>query len=334
VIFLICFYCQIDIPHLPPGSYKIWGTVDIEEEEDKSDEDLSDEEKQNDEQKDSQEPGSEDKDDDKSDNNNNDKNDSNDDEDDEDDEDDDMNDDDEDNDENDNNDDSNDTNEQNDDENAKKKVNVKRTGKFAKNKKLGHSRKSSTYSKKYENHKTKKEKIKRQAKKYESHKIKKEKIKRQMFARNVREKLRARKNERNHIKRVHREKLKKTLEMTTPQISTEEIIVEDNDVMKQYIDYISKVARAIAKTRGVEVSEEHMNKDIQDMIDFQVKLIDVSIILLCQTTKGMCVYSPNNKFQITMDSSEEKELSLNDLQKWYNKKKPKSSKSAVRHLLI
>jgi len=285
VIFLICSYCQIDTPHLPPGSYKIWGTVDIEEE-DKSDEDLSDEEKQSDEQKDSQEPGSEDKDDDKSNNNSNDKNNSNDDDENNEDDEDDDNDDNEDNDENDSNgdDDSNDTNEQNDDENAKKKVNVKRTGKFAKNKKLGHSRKSSTYSKKYENHKTKKEKIKKRAKKYESHKIKKERIKRQMFARNVREKLRARKNKRNHIKQAHREKLKKILEMTTPQISTEETIDEDNDVMKQYIDYISKVARAIAKTRGVEVSEEHMNKDIQDMIDFQVKLIDVSIILLCQTT--------------------------------------------------
>jgi len=67
------------------------------------------------------------------------------------------------------------------------------------------------------------------------------------------------------------------------------------------------------------------------MIDFQVKLIDVSIILLCQTTKRICVYSPNNKFQITMDSSEKKELTLDDFQKWYDKKKHKSSKSAVSH---
>jgi len=32
-----------------------------------------------------------------------------------------------------------------------------------------------------------------------------------------------------------------------------------------------------------------------------------------------------------MESSEEKELTLNDLQKWYDKKKHKSSKSAVSH---
>lgn len=150
---------------------------------------------------------------------------------------------------------------------------MKKTGKFAKNKKLGHSRKSksSTYSKKYKNHKVKKERVKRRA-----------------ISTNIREKVRTWKNKKNDVKRVtekRREKLKKTLEATTPRISTEETTEIDDDMVERYTDYVSKVARAIAKARGVEVSEEHMNKDIQDMINFQVKLVDVSVTLLCQATK-------------------------------------------------
>lgn len=318
MIFLnVSSCCQIATPHLPPGLFKLWSEDDSEEE-DESDEDPSDEEKQSDEQNDSQEPGSEGEDHGKSGNNSNDdnKNDNNDDDDD---------DDDDNNHDEDSDDDSDgDTNEQNNDKNAKKKAGMKKTGKFAKNKKVKHNRKmkSNTHSKKYDNHKL-------------NHK--KERVKRQTIPINVREKLHARKNERNHVKQVRKERLKKTLEATTPQISTEETTDED-DNMKQYADYISKVGRAIAKVRGVDVSEEHMNKDIQDMIDFQIKLVDVSVVLLCQTMKRetMFISSDNNIFQIAMDFDDEEMTSrtLNDFQKWYDKKKPKTVNSAVCRILI
>lgn len=137
---------------------------------------------------------------------------------------------------------------------------MKKPGKFAKNKKLGHSRKmkSSTHSKKSKN------------------KIKKEKIKKRAIPTNVSKKLRVWKKKRNHEKQERRERLKKTLEVTEPHISTEETIDED-DWLKQYANYISKVAHAVAKVRGVEVAKKHMDKDIQDMIEFHLKLVDVSV---------------------------------------------------------
>lgn len=143
---------------------------------------------------------------------------------------------------------------------------MKKTGKFAKNKKSGHNRKtkSRTHSK---NHKTKKERTKRRA-----------------IPTNVHEKLRVRKNKRNHVKQERKEKLKRTLESTTPQISTEETIDED-DELKQYANYISKAARAVAKGRGVKVSKEHMDKDIQDMIEFHIKLVEVIVTLFSRRRK-------------------------------------------------
>ncbi|XP_036145439.1 endothelin-converting enzyme 1 [Monomorium pharaonis] len=281
---------HIDVPHLPPASFKIWIEIDDNEEErDKSDEDPSDEEKQSDEQKDSQEPGSEDEDHKKTNNNsNNDNNDNND----NDDNDDNGNYDNHDSDVNEDNDNDGNRNEQNNNKNAKK-VSMKKPGKFIKNKKVRHSRKikSNTHSKKNENYKL-------------NHK--KERIKRQAIPENVCEKLHAWKNKMHHMKQARKEKLKKTLEMTTrPQITTEEPIDED-DYAKQYTNYISKVGHAIAKARGVEVSEEHMNKDIQDMIKFQAKL-----------------------FEITTDPGQDKDMTLNDFQKWYNKKKPKTVNSVI-----
>lgn len=81
------------------------------------------------------------------------------------------------------------------------------------------------------------------------------------------------------MKQELKERLKKTLESTTPQINTEETI-DENDMLKRYANYISKVARAIAKARGINVSEEDMDKDIQDMIEFHIKVLKVSVTLL------------------------------------------------------
>ncbi|XP_071645367.1 LOW QUALITY PROTEIN: neprilysin-like [Temnothorax longispinosus] len=318
---------HINMPHMPPGSYRVWGEID-DSEEDESDEDPSDEEKQSDEQKDSQEPGSEnkddnktdpsdeekqsdeqkgsqepgseDKDDNETDTNSNDDNESDNDDDDEDDnnnDDEDDNDDDEndakDDDEEDDEDDDNDTNEQNDDDNEKKKVGMKKTGKSVKkiknkNKKLGHSKrmKSSTHSKKYKNHKMKKERVKRRA-----------------ISTHVHESAEEQKKSRKHQERM--ERLKKTLEATTPQISTE-VTIGEVDEPKKYANYISKVARAIAKVRGVEVSKEHMNKDIQDMIKFNMKLA-----------------------KITTNRSKDKKMTLKDFQAWYDEKKPATPNSAI-----
>ncbi|XP_012534427.1 endothelin-converting enzyme homolog [Monomorium pharaonis] len=280
---------HIDTPHLPPKTLKLW--VDDDEEEEKQDksEDPSNEENQSDEN-DSQEPGSEGEDHDESGNNSNDVNndakndddddidsDDNDDDDDDDDDHDEKSDD-------DNNDNDNDRNKQDDDKNAKK-VGMKKSYKFAKNKKVGHGRKikSNTHSKKNENHKL-------------NHK--KERIKRRAMPTHVHEKLHARKNKKHRVKQAR-------VEVTTPKITTEVPIDEDNYI-KQYANYISKVGRALAKTRGVKVSEEHMNKDIEDMIKFQTKL-----------------------YEITLDDSDDEEMTLNDFQEWYNKKKPKTVNSAI-----
>lgn len=112
-------------------------------------------------------------------------------------------------------------------------------------------------------------------KKYKNHKTKKERVKR-AIPKNVHKKLRLQKNRKNHLKQQRMKRLKKTLKATTSQISTKEKI----DELEQYADYILKVACALAKARGVKVSKEHINKDIQDMIKFQKKLIKVSITLL------------------------------------------------------
>jgi len=47
-----------------------------------------------------------------------------------------------------------------------------------------------------------------------------------------------------------------------------------------YVDYISKVAHVIAKNRGIEISQKHLREDIQDMIKFQLRLIQVRITVL------------------------------------------------------
>ncbi|XP_024884014.1 endothelin-converting enzyme homolog isoform X3 [Temnothorax curvispinosus] len=270
---------DINIPDLPTGSNRLWSKTDSEEKEDERDENASDE------QKDSQERGSKEKNDDKSGNNKNDENEDDNNNNDESD----NNNDDKDNDNNDEENDDIDTNEQNDDDNAKKK-----TGKLAKNKKLKHSRKIKTNTHSKNNH----------------HKTKKEGIKKRTIPTNIREKLRVWKTEKNHVKQERIKRPKETLEATTSQNNTKEMIDEDND-LKKYANYISKVARAIAKTRGVEVSEEHIDKDIQDMIEFQVKLVEI--------TAGADIIRYRDVESMT----------LNNFQKWYDKKKPKTPNSAI-----
>lgn len=122
------------------------------------------------------------------------------------------------------------------------------------------------------------------------HKIKRQRIKKQAISEvdNKRmqhlsrlKKLHTRKNTRDHVRKVHRKRARKMLDngktYTTaiPQVSTKEM-----KIIRQYADYISKVARVIAKEEGIEISQERLDEDIQDMIDFQINLIQVKIMLL------------------------------------------------------
>lgn len=63
-----------------------------------------------------------------------------------------------------------------------------------------------------------------------------------------------------------------------PQVNTKK--TKKMTILKQYADHISKVAHIIAKERGTEISQERLNEDIQDMIKFQVRLIQVKRSLL------------------------------------------------------
>ncbi|XP_020278403.1 neprilysin-like [Pseudomyrmex gracilis] len=266
-------------PHLSPGpDLLLDGESDSDEDdEDMSDEDSSDENKQSDE--DDEEPGSE-----RSKENRDD---------------------------DDNDDDDNDYNEDDDDddENAKKKINMKKN-RIARKK-----------SRKSEHGRTKKNNV--QLPKHNSHKVKKQRIKRQAntveafnkFARiNYRDVLRARLSRKNRMNKEQRERTKETSDEQTkattsaPQVTTEEtreeIILR---LREKYASYISKIARALARARGTAVSEDHIDKDIQDMIDFQIKLTKIS----------------------AKPEFDEKEMTLNDLQAWYDEKKHNTDHSEV-----
>ncbi|XP_029660961.1 neprilysin-like isoform X2 [Formica exsecta] len=258
---------KIDTPHLPPDSFKLWiaNSYDSDEIEDEDDEDPSDEQ-------DNQEIENEDDDDDNSDDN---------------------------------------TNEQNKDKEAKKKISKRKsTGKFShkKNKNIQHNRKTKSGTrilKKHDNHKTKKQRVKRQATPTKVHSKR---------AQHLTHRDKLRKSKRNHVRKAQdEERTKETLEMvstsTTPQITekTSEGDVDDETAQQIYANYISKVARAIAKARGTEVSEEHIDKDIEDMIKFQVKLTE-----------------------IVLDAGwEDMELTLNEFQEWYDKKESKTTNSKI-----
>ncbi|KAL6445044.1 hypothetical protein ACFW04_002160 [Cataglyphis niger] len=265
---------KIDTPHLPLDSYKLWiGSLFESEEIEDDDEDPSDEQ-------DNQEFGSEIDDDDNSENNDDD------------------------------NDSDDDTNEQNENEDINKKMGKRKsTGKFnhKKNKKIQRNRKTRKgiqILKEHSNHKTKKQRVKRRAiptkihSRHTQHSIRHEKL---------------RTSKRNRVRKAQdEERTKEALETvstsTTPQIITEETSKEGKETAQQvYANYISKVARAIAKARGTEVSEEYIEKDIEDMIKFQVKLTE-----------------------IVMEAEEhDMELTLDEFQEWYNEKEPKTAKSKI-----
>lgn len=72
-----------------------------------------------------------------------------------------------------------------------------------------------------------------------------------------------------------------TTSTTAPRFTTERANDDDDDydkaIRQRYADFISKVAHAIAKERGMKISEQYVNKDIEDMIEFQLKLTGVNV---------------------------------------------------------
>lgn len=272
---------QIDTPHLPSGAYKLWLGNEFESEEDESHEDPSDENEQSDEQQNSQEPGSEDEDDDEE-GDDDDGSDSGDD------------DDNDDNDNDDGDDEDNETGEQDDDakKDAKKRVTKKKSVEktHRRNKKLSHNKqkKSGAQITRKHNHKIKWQRVKRRVTTKES----------SQPARRFthRGKLYARKNRGNHARRERRKWAKETLDeeedrtSTTPRDDEEDTSDEDlSKLLETYADYVLKVARALAKARGTEISEEDIKKDIEDLIKFQVELIEVSIVLFTRFYRNIKV---------------------------------------------
>lgn len=272
LFFALNPYIQIDTPHLPPGSKQLPIIEDEDEDDDegdegesKSDEDPSDEEEQSHED---YEPGSGGENDSDTDYDVDDDCESSGDNDDDDDDDDgsgDIDDDD---------DDDDDTDEDEQDEDVKKKMGKKKiTGKIGhkRSKKLRHvgQRKSGSQNiKKYDSHKKNRQRIRR----YAIAKVGNKRSHR--FIR--RKKLHARKGERNHVRKVHRKRTKKISDNEEPHMNSED--TEEMIMLQQYADYISKVANAIAKNKGTKISQERLDEDIQDMIMFQRRLIQVNIV--------------------------------------------------------
>ncbi|XP_018365608.1 PREDICTED: neprilysin-1-like [Trachymyrmex cornetzi] len=327
---------EIDTPHLPPGSKKLRFLIDsIEKDEEvnkeskpdsKSDEDPSNEDEQS-----NEEPGSESKDDSKTiedddnDDNNDNDNDDNDDDDDNDNDDDsgdDNNDDDngsgdDDNDDdgsgngNDDNDDDDDDDDDTDeqDEDIKKEISKKKI-----TSKIGHER-----SKKLR-HIGQKKSGTRIIKTHDSHtKMKRQRTRRwatktnnkQRFIR--RKKLHTQKGKRNHVRKVHRKRTKKILDNAEIMYATisQESSERTKKILESYANYISKVAYIIAKNKGTKISEERLAEDIQDMIKFQLKLI--------QITKEPIFNSTIHYMEIT----------LRDFQEWYDNENPKTNNGKI-----
>lgn len=102
-----------------------------------------------------------------------------------------------------------------------------------------------------------------------------------------RKKLHARKDRRNHIRKVHKKKTEKKIlsNEETTHTAIPQINAKQTKIIRKYTDYISKVARVIAREQGTEISQEHLAEDIQDMVNFQIKLIQVKIVLLLHFAK-------------------------------------------------
>lgn len=78
---------------------------------------------------------------------------------------------------------------------------------------------------------------------------------------------------------------------TTSQITKQELkehLQRDQNRARgkrqKYVNYVSKVARAIAKARDAKISEEQIDKDVHDLIDFQENLSMVHIIYIITLT--------------------------------------------------
>ncbi|XP_011169896.1 membrane metallo-endopeptidase-like 1 [Solenopsis invicta] len=321
---------QIDSPHLPVGSHMLqrvmkFGSEEAEDDEEgdeelsKSDEDPSNEDEQSNEE---QEPGSEGE--------NNSKFIKNDDDDDSDDDDykiivvddgngsgdrpDDDDDDDDDDDEDgnsvsgDSDDDDDDTNEIHKD--VKKKIDQKKVNiGHRRNKKLRHvgQRKSGTrIIKKHNSHKTRGQKIKRQAEVG---------LKRQhRFIRREKSHVWKGDRRRGHVRKVHTKRTNKILdnEETTQVNNTQKTKMTLKRLMlKKYTDYVSKVAHIIAKERETEISQDRLKKDIEDMFEFHLRLANIA------STEPIF----NSLFNL--------EITLRDFQEWYDEKESETVKSKI-----
>lgn len=99
-----------------------------------------------------------------------------------------------------------------------------------------------------------------------------------------RAKFHVQKNKRNHVKKEHKKWVKKILgnKKYSSKISRDSTERTSDEVAlkakETYADYVLKVASILAKARGAEVSEEDIKKDVKDMIKFQIKLTNVSIL--------------------------------------------------------
>ncbi|XP_020278382.1 neprilysin-1-like [Pseudomyrmex gracilis] len=280
---------MIDTPHLPPGAYQLWIGGILDSFENLSDEDPSDENKQSDE--DNEVPGSEGSET----------------EDDDDDDDNDDNDDDDDNDV----DDDDDYDDDDEDESAKKKISTKK------------NRIARKRNRKSEHHGKKKKNV-RPSIKHSSHKVKKQRTKRQanmakafkkLTRINHRGVLRARLNKKKRLNKIRKvgstetsDEPTKATTTSAPQITTIEETSEEIDwnTREDYANYISEVARALAKGRHTGVPEDHIDKDIQDMIEFQIKLTD-----------------------LTLEADDDLEMTLDDFQNWYDEQNPKTDHSEI-----
>ncbi|XP_018055731.1 PREDICTED: membrane metallo-endopeptidase-like 1 [Atta colombica] len=341
---------EIDTPHLPPGSKKLWSLIesdnkkkDEEENKESKPDSKSDEDPSNEDEQSNEEPGSESEDDstiedddndDNDDNDNDDNDDDNDDDgssDDNDDDDgsgDDNNDDDDDNDDDngsgddDNDDDSsgndNDDNDDDDDddddideqdEDIKKEISKKKiTRKIShgRNKRLRHigQKKSGIrIIKKHDSHnKMKRQRTRRWATKVNN---------KQRFIH--RKKLHTQKGKRNHVRKVHRKKTKKILGNAEIMYATipQENSKRTKKILESYANYISKVAYIIAKNKGTKISKERLAEDIQDMIKFQLKLIQIA------------------KESISNSTIYYMEITLRDFQEWYDNENPKTNKGKI-----
>lgn len=123
----------------------------------------------------------------------------------------------------------------------------------------------------------------------EKHTEKKQRIKRRV-ARRTTTKVVERFTRRNKLNKPSRSggrkktvgKVFDTTSTTAPRFTTERESNDDDDdydktTRQRYADYISKVAHAIAKERDMKISKQYVNKDIEDMIEFQLKLTEVNV---------------------------------------------------------